>query len=82
MQQPTAAETTKGEAGNCNRHQGCGDVTHSDLCDIMADDNEAVPQAFPEGSFARIWEQQLDAASCPNKRGMRRHTLMVHPVPP
>ena len=53
-------------------------ATHSDLCDIMSQENKAVHQAFSEGSFARIfWEQQFDAISCPDKRGMRWHPLMV-----
>ena len=54
------------------------DATHFDLCDIMTQESETVLRAFPEGSFARIfWEQQLDAVSCRDKRGMRWHPLIV-----
>ena len=54
------------------------DTTHFDLCDIMTQESETVLRAFPEGSFTRIfWEQQLDAVSCRDKRGMRWHPLIV-----
>ena len=54
------------------------DATHFDLCDIVTQESETVLRAFSEGSFARIfWEQQLDAVSCRDKRGMRWHPLIV-----
>ncbi len=54
------------------------DTVHSDLQSIMTSESENVLKSFPEGSFARIfWEQQLDAASRNDARGMRWHPLMV-----
>ena len=54
------------------------DVVHTDLHDIMVRESDSISQAFPEGSFARIfWEQQLDGASRKDRRVMRWHPLMV-----
>lgn len=54
------------------------EVLHSDLNSIMLSETNTILQAFPEGSFARVsCQQQLDALSRPDKRGIRWHPLMV-----
>ena len=40
------------------------DPVHTDLHSIMLRENDSIPQAYPEGSFVRIfWDQQLNGTS-------------------
>lgn len=51
---------------------------HDDMQAIMEEENEGILEKFPEGSFARLfWQQQYEAATKKDKRGMRWHSLMV-----
>ncbi len=52
--------------------------TNDDLCSITQSEAVKVMEAFPPGSFQRIfWEQQVDAVSRKDVRGMRWHPLMI-----
>ncbi len=49
-----------------------------DLHAVMKSESSKILEEFPEGSFRRLfWQQQLDAASKKDKRGMRWDPLMV-----
>lgn len=51
---------------------------NADLLGIMNENHEQIKQAYPEGSFARLfWEQQLKAASVKDARQVRWHPLMI-----
>ncbi len=52
--------------------------TNDDLCNITRSEAVQVTEKFPPGSFQRIfWEQQVDAISRKDARGMRWHPLMI-----
>lgn len=49
-----------------------------DLLGIMNENSTNIKQAYPEGSFARLfWEEQLKAASVKDARQIRWHPLMI-----
>ena len=51
---------------------------HYDLLQIMQDNAEAVCEAYPSGSFGRVfWETQMEAASLDDARHMRWDPVMV-----
>lgn len=51
---------------------------HSDLLNIMQDNNEEIKKAYPEGSFQRLFlEEQLRAARLKDLRQMRWHPLII-----
>ena len=50
----------------------------TDLCSVMKEEQQHVEKEFPEGSFQRIfWDQQRQATSVRDMRGMRWHPLMI-----
>jgi len=50
----------------------------SDLVAIMHDNQGKVNEAYPEGSFARLfWDEQLKAATSSNSKQMRWHPVLV-----
>ena len=52
--------------------------TNDDLCSIIQSEAVKVKEAFPPDSFQRVfWEQQVDALSRKDARGMRWHPLMI-----
>ena len=52
--------------------------TSSDLVTIMKEEEEQVFKTYAEGSFQQIfWNQQKEAASKSDKRGMRWHPLFI-----
>ena len=52
--------------------------TNADLQSIVESEASQVMETFPPGSFQRIfWEQQAEAASRNDNRGMRWHPLMI-----
>ena len=53
-------------------------ILHGDLLTIMNENYDQIKQAYPEGSFARLfWEEQLKAASVKDPRQIRWHPLMI-----
>ena len=51
---------------------------HSDLVSIMRDNQEQINEAYPEGSFPRLfWEEQFKAASLADSRQMRWHPTTI-----
>ena len=51
--------------------------TSKDLADIAREEDKAVTEAYPEGSFQRIfWQQQKQAAERSSK-GVRWHPLFI-----
>ena len=54
------------------------DNLHSDLVGIMNDNGDKIKQAYPEGSFARLfWEEQLKAATVSDARQVRWHPVII-----
>ncbi len=50
----------------------------SDLLAIMHDNQGRVKEAYPEGSFARLfWDEQLKAATSSNSKQIRWHPVLV-----
>ena len=50
----------------------------TDLCSVMKEEQQHMEKEFPEGSFQRIfWDQQRQATSVRDMRGMRWHPLMI-----
>ena len=51
---------------------------HGDLLGIMKDKTKDINQAYPEGSFARLfWEEQLRAATAKDPCQVRWHPLII-----
>lgn len=51
---------------------------NADLLGILNENYEQIKQAYPEGSFPRLfWEEQLKAASVKEARQVRWHPLMI-----
>ena len=51
---------------------------HDDLLGIMHEKTEEIQQAYPEGSFGRLfWEEQLRAATAKDPRQVRWHPVMI-----
>ena len=45
---------------------------------IMMEENKGILEEFPKGSFAHLfWQQQLEAATRKDKRGIQWDLLMV-----
>ena len=54
------------------------DGFHSDLISIMKKNQTPINEAYPEGSFARLfWEEQFKAGSVVDARQMRWHPAMI-----
>ncbi len=54
------------------------EATHNDLSDIMKEPSTTVKDAFPVGSFQKLfWEQQQKASSLKDSRSMKWHPLMI-----
>ena len=52
--------------------------TSKDIKEIMQEEEEQVTKSFDEGSFQQIfWQQQKEAASKSDKRGIRWHPLII-----
>ena len=50
----------------------------SDLLSIMRDNEQRVRDAYPEGSFAKLfWDEQLKAATAGDSRQVRWHPLLI-----
>ena len=52
--------------------------TTNDLCTIVAEEDDRMTSKLPKDSFQRVfWEQQKQAASKADKRGIRWHPLFI-----
>ena len=51
---------------------------HSDLSDIMKENDDCIKASYPEGSFGRLfWEEQLNAVSAGDPRQVRWHPVII-----
>lgn len=65
-------------AAIADQHGNVMEQHHDDFLSIMEGEGKSVFTELPENSFKRIfWQQQFEAASRQDKRGMRWHPLMV-----
>lgn len=54
------------------------ECTHSDLAEIMKEQNNAFAAKYPTDSFPRVfWEQQLKMATTHDSRGQKWHPVMI-----
>ena len=51
---------------------------NSDLLDVMHDNSAQIKEAYPEGSFRRLyWEEQMKLATVKDARQVRWHPMMI-----